>query len=312
MDAFARELAPGLWVLGDPYTNVYLARGSSGSALVEVGISAGVDAVLQQLAGLGAEPGAIVVPHPHADHVTGLPGLRQRFPAAEVLAGRGAAQFLAHPRAAAAAVAEDRHLWDFYRRAGLSPGRPPLDAAPSLEGCRTVDDGEFLDLGGLTLRFLAVGGHAPGQLAVHLPEAGALAVSDALGFRFPGRGFLPVYFTSLAEHLATLDRLEALAPRILCPAHLGPLLGEEARAAFREARASTHRLAARVRANRHRLEAFAEELFQEVYTGEFRMYTEANIRNCVALLLRRSLEVSARVDGQATEAACEDDRLDPR
>jgi len=293
METYPRALAPGLWVLGDAYTNVYLARGSRAAALIEAGISAGVDSVLRQLDALGAEPTAVVVPHPHPDHVTGLPGLRERFPAAKILAGRGAAEFLAHPRTAAAAVAEDRHLWEFYARAGLPPDRPPLAQAPSLLDSRTVEDGSALDLGGLTLRFLAVGGHAPGQLAVHLPEARALAVSDALGFRFPDRGFLPVYFTSHAAHLATLDRLEAVDAAILCPAHLGPLVGARAREAFREARASTHRLAARVRDNRHRLEAFADELFREVYVDEFRMYTEANIRNCVALLLRRSLEAEA-------------------
>lgn len=303
MNDYPRELATGLWVLGDLYTNVYLARGGRSSILIEAGISAGVDAVLRQLDALGVAPDAIVVPHPHADHVTGLPGLQERFPDAEVLAGRGAAEFLAHPRAAQAAVAEDRHLWEFYEQAGLFPTRPPLREAPSLEGCRTVGDWEERNLGGLTLRFLAVGGHAPGQLAVHVPEVRALAVSDALGFRFPDRGFLPFYFTSLAEHLATLDRLEALGAEVLCPAHLGPLAGAAAREAFREARVSTHRLAARVRENRHRLEVFAEELFREVYVDGFRMYTQANIRNCVALLLRRSLEVGAPFEPDSSPPA---------
>lgn len=290
MVRYPRELAPGFWALGDLYTNLYLARGTRSCALIEAGISAGVDQVIRQLDTLSATPDAIVIPHPHPDHVTGLPGLRERYPRAEILAGQGAREFLAHPRTAAAALEADRHLWEFYRRKGLAPGRPPLDRAPNLEDAQVVSGGEDRGLGGLTLRFLELGGHAPGQLGVHVPEVGALAVSDALGFRFPGRGFLPVYFTSYAEHLAGLDRLEALGPRILCPAHLGPLVGEVAVRAFGEARDAAHRLAVRVRDNRDRLQALAEELFHEIYVDEFLMYTEANIQTCVALLIRRSLE----------------------
>ncbi|MFU8858359.1 MAG: MBL fold metallo-hydrolase [Deferrisomatales bacterium] len=290
MSEYPRELAPGLWALGDRYTNLYLVRGRRSCALLEAGISAGVDAAIRQLEGLSASPDVLVVPHPHPDHVTGLPGLRARYPRAEVLAGPGAQRFLEHPRTARAALEDDRHLWDFYCRAGLTPGRPPLETPPSLQGARVVPDGEERDLGGLTLRFLAISGHAPGQLAVHVPEVGALAVSDALGFRFPERGFLPVYFTSYAGHLAALDRLEALGPRIVCPAHLGPLVGEAARRVFPEAREAARGLAQRIRQNRARLDELAEELFREVYADEFLMYTEANIRTCVALLIRRSLE----------------------
>ena len=301
MELYPRELTQDFWVLGDPYTNVYAAKGRTASALLEAGISANVDNVIRQLEGLATAPDYIVVLHPHADHVTGLPGLCTRFPDAAVIAGEGAREFLGHPRAAAAAVAEDRHLWEFYGGVGLTPPRPPLAEPPSLDGCRIAADGEEIDLGSSTLRLLVVDGHAPGQLAVHLPEARALVVSDALGFHFPGRGFLPVFFTSFAGHLATLDRLEGLRAEILCPAHMGPLLGDDAVNAFHEAREAAHRLAARVRANRHRLEAFSEELFREVYVDEFRMYTEANIRSCVQLLIRRSLGGASHGDGPARQ-----------
>ena len=290
MNTYPRELARGFWLVGDACTNLYLIRGRNGWALLEAGISAGVDEAIRQIDALGAVPDFIVVLHPHADHVTGLPGLRERFPAAAVLAGRGTPEFLSHPRAASAAIAEDRQLWEYYNAAGLTPGRPPLSELPSLEGCQIVEDGEEIALGGQTLRFLSVGGHSPGQLAVHLPEIGGLVVSDALGFYFRGRGFFPTFFTSLQEHLATLDRLEALTPRVLALGHMGALLGDEALGALREARVAALRLLARVRANRHRIDALAEELFREAYVGEFRMYSEGNIRNCVRLTIRRCLE----------------------
>ena len=86
-------------------------------------------------------------------------------------------------------------------------------------------DGEEIDLGGVTLRFLAVGGHAPGNLAVFIPEERTLLASDSLGFHYPGGGFFPVFFTGYGEYMATLDRLESLHPERLGLGHYGWMRG---------------------------------------------------------------------------------------
>ncbi|MHB8766608.1 MAG: MBL fold metallo-hydrolase [Deferrisomatales bacterium] len=290
MHTYPTELAPGLWALGNYYYNLYLVRGGTASALVEAGISAVADEVLVQLDALGATPDHLVVTHPHADHVTGLDALRERFPRARVVAGAGAAAFLEHPRAAAALVAEDRRLSEALARLGHPPGRAPVDRPPSLAGCVEVAEGDELDLGGVTLRFLAVGGHSPANLAVHLPELGALLASDSVGFHYPGRGFLPLFFTGAREFLATLDRLEALEPRVLGLGHQGPLTGAAVGRAFAEARRSALALIDRVRRGRADPDRLADELFRECYVDELATYSEANIRACAGLLVRRSLE----------------------
>ena len=46
---FPRELAPGLWVLGNYFFNLYLVKGSQASALIEIGVSAIVDEIIRQL-----------------------------------------------------------------------------------------------------------------------------------------------------------------------------------------------------------------------------------------------------------------------
>ena len=289
MHEYPQQLAPGLWGLGNYYFNLYLARGREASAVIEAGVSGVVDRVIAQLEGLGVVPDYLVVTHPHADHVTGLDGLRAAFPRAEVVAAAGASRFLAHPKAAASLLAEDRHMSEFLRAQGLPPERPPVDQVPSLSGCREAGEGEVIDLGGLTLRLFTVGGHSPGNLVVHLPEIGALALSDSLGFHYPGRGFQPLYFTGTAEFLATLDRLEALEPRIVCPGHQGPLTGVDASECFARVRREVHDLVDRIGAHEGAPEVMAEELFREYYRDELTAYSEGNIRGCMSLLVRRAL-----------------------
>ncbi|MBE0557982.1 MAG: MBL fold metallo-hydrolase, partial [Proteobacteria bacterium] len=149
---------------------MYLVAGDRSSALVEAGISATAGDVCRGLDRSGVAPDFIVITHPHGDHVAGLDVIRVRFPAIRVVAGEGAAAFLFHPRVAEAIVAEDRHMSSCLAAQGGPTGISPIGKAPSLDGATICRDGEEIDLGGVTLRFVAVGGHAPGNLAVFIPE----------------------------------------------------------------------------------------------------------------------------------------------
>ena len=191
---------------------------------------------LSRARSIGGRSRIIVSTHPHGDHVAGLDAIRGRFPAIRVVAGAGAAAFLSRPRVAEAIVAEDRHMSSCLAARGGSAGRSPMDTAPSLDGAAICGDGEELDLGGVTLRFLAVGGHAPGNLAVFIPEERTLLASDSLGFYYPGGRFFPVFFTGFGEYMATLDRLESLHPEGLGLGHHGWMRGAEVGEAFALAR----------------------------------------------------------------------------
>jgi len=285
---YPRRLADGLWVLGNSFFNLYLIRGTAASALVETGISATADAVIAQMEALGARPDYLVVTHPHGDHINGLPALQERYPEARVVVGPGARDFLAHPKTAAALVAEDRFMSGFLASRGLNPGRPPIDRPPSVEGAMVAGDGATVDLGGLALRFLHVGGHAIGNIVVHVPALDALMCSDSLGFRIPRIGFFPIFFTGYAEYMATIDRLEALEPRILCLAHQGPLVGEDARKAFRDAREAARALCEEIRNDPRDEDAIIQDLYPRFYRDELALYTPDNIIGCCRLVIRRS------------------------
>jgi glyoxylase-like metal-dependent hydrolase (beta-lactamase superfamily II) len=281
-------LAEGLWALGNSFFTLYLVRGKTASALVDTGISAMADGVIGQLEAIGVRPDNLIVTHPHPDHINGLDAFRERFPEARVMIGPGAAEFLAHPKTAASLVAEDRFMSEFLAAQGMKPGRPPISRPPSVEGAAVVGDKETLDLGGLTIRFLHVGGHAIGNILVHVPELGALMASDSLGFRIPSIGFFPIFFTGYAEYMAAIDRLEALEPQILCLAHQGPLTGEDARKAFRDARAAARSLRDEVRNDLRDEDAVIRDLYPRFYRDELALYTPDNIITCCRLVIRRS------------------------
>ena len=283
-----RKLAEGLWLLGNSYFNLYLARGDKASALMEMGVSATADEVANQLGILEVVPDYLVVLHPHGDHLNGLPFLREHFPSTRVIAGQGAPEFLAHPKTAAGLISDDRYFSEFLARKGLGSTRPPLREAPSLEGAVIVQDNEALDLGGLTLKFLDVEGHALGNLAVYIPEIRTLMPSDSLGFRIPTLGFFPIFFTGYDAYMATLDRLQVLDPDILGLPHQGPLIGDAIPEAFMTACRNARRLWKKIRNDPRPEGEIIEEIYRDYYHDELTLYTPENIITCCKLLIRRS------------------------
>lgn len=284
------SLTDNLQVLGNYYFNLYLVKGAEASALVEMGVSAVVDTVIDQLDELDIAPDYLVVTHPHTDHITGLAGLRERFPQARIIAGKGARDFVLHPKAAATMTAEDRFMSDQLRKKGIEPGRPPVESIAFPEGHIMVGQEMIFDLGGLTLKCIPIKGHSPGNIVVHVPEIDTLVLSDALGFHYPGRGFCPLYFTGFKEFLATLDDLADLKPQIVGPGHQGPITGQAVEMAFAEARKATLAIRDRIMADTRDPRAIANDLFDQYYKDEFTLYSEANIRNCMQLLVRRAHE----------------------
>ena len=74
---FPLEIGPRIRVVGNYYFNLFLVLGRDKSLLFETGISGMVDTAIAQLESLGVSPDYLVVSHPHADHLTGLPALAE-------------------------------------------------------------------------------------------------------------------------------------------------------------------------------------------------------------------------------------------
>jgi glyoxylase-like metal-dependent hydrolase (beta-lactamase superfamily II) len=180
---------------------------------------------------------------------------------------------------------------EFLASRGIKVGRSPVTAPPFLDNCLIARDGDETDLGGRTLRFVGATGHSPGKVVVYVPEVKALMLSDSLGFRFPGRGVMPLFFTGYENYIQTLDRLQGLNPSIVGPAHQGPIVGRpEVVAAFNESKRAAGDLWTRIRNDTRDADEIAADLFREFYKDELCMYTEENIMNCCRLVVRRARE----------------------
>jgi acyl-CoA synthetase (AMP-forming)/AMP-acid ligase II len=224
---------PGLWRIGvpnvrgfEPVTWCYLLRGER-SLLVDTGADGpeGYGVLLRALERCGVAPGAldVLVTHEHADHA-GLARVVGRE--GTVLLG---AAGLAHLRR----VADGTVQREVHERA-LAEGFAPQEAGryataarrsspPELLELETrgVADGEVIAVGGQEWCVVATPGHTPGHVCLHHPASGTLLTGDhVLAHVTP-----PVTFTgtgtAMADHLAALRRVAALAPPRGLPGH-GP------------------------------------------------------------------------------------------
>ena len=247
--------------------------------------------MIHQLDHLDIKPDFIISSHPHSDHITGLPGLVKRYPKARIIVASGAREFIEHPKAAPLLIKEDCFMSENLARFKIKPGRPPLESIPDLDGSLVVNNRKSIDLGRITLDLIKVDGHSPGNLMGMITRKKILFCSDNLGFHFPGRGYLPLFFTHAGSYLSTLDFIKGFKPSIVCPAHQGPLMGKTAITGIQESLDITLNTKKKIKQSTLSSEILARQIFDQSYKDEFTLYTPDNIKNCAALLVKRAREI---------------------
>ena len=96
--------------------------------------------------------------------------------------------------------------------------------AEHCHGGEPLTDGEVLNAGGVEIRVIATPGHTSDSVCFYLPADGPTG-SVLTGDTILGRGTTVLDYPDgrLGDYLASLNRLEALGPATLLPAH-GPVL----------------------------------------------------------------------------------------
>jgi glyoxylase-like metal-dependent hydrolase (beta-lactamase superfamily II) len=224
------RLLPSLYFLRFPLGHAYLWLDDDGMTLVDCGVAGSGERIAAAIRGLGRDPADVrqlILTHFHHDHVG----------AANEITAWGDVVVCAHrddaPVIRGEAVGAPPVLLDWERpileRVGggatITPAPVPVD--------RELDDGDALDFGGRA-QAVAVPGHTPGSLAVHLPDHGVLFTGDTVARTKDGQVILGVFNVDRDSAVASLRRQADLDPRLACFGHGEPVTAD-AGAALREA-----------------------------------------------------------------------------
>jgi glyoxylase-like metal-dependent hydrolase (beta-lactamase superfamily II) len=193
----------------------------------------------------------VIDSHSDVDHMGGNRAVRRLAPTASLMCGE-----------ADRALVEDveRIILERYREFGANHG---IALEPGMaEWCRTVAEDTPVDVGLTGGERLALGrdwaveviptpGHSPGSVSLYDPRSRALLIGDAvLGSFVPtadGRAAFPPTYRDVDAYLATIERVERLAPDILLASHEPVRRGEAVLAFLGASREFATRLEAAVR-----------------------------------------------------------------
>lgn len=219
------QLAPNLHRVGNDIIAAYLVADDSGVTVIDAGLAGQWSDLKRELASMGRELTdirGIVLTHGDTDHIGFAERLHREL---------GVPVYIGAADAARARGEEKPHAeWG-----GMRLGATLKFLAYSIRkgGMRTtyltevtpVADGEILPLPGAP-EVVAMPGHSPGSIAVHVPSVDAIFVGDALTTRNVLTGALgaaPAPFTDdPAQARQSLERLAAVGAAWVLPGHGGP------------------------------------------------------------------------------------------
>jgi glyoxylase-like metal-dependent hydrolase (beta-lactamase superfamily II) len=219
------ELVPRLHFIRLPVGHAYLWHDPDGLTLIDTGRPGSAPLIAEAIRQSGHQPAdlrRLVLTHFHPDHIG----------AAAEIAGWGEVEVLAHHAdapfisGATAGPAPDLAEWERPRHAqvvGQGPAQPVIPTRID----RQVTDGDELGFGDGAV-VVAVPGHTPGSIAVHLPRHQVLFTGDAAARRPDGTVICGIFNVDRAQAAASLDRLAALDTVVACFGHGEPLTHDAA------------------------------------------------------------------------------------
>ncbi len=236
-----RDVAPGIHRVEDAFVNWYLVEDGRRLTIVDCGVPRSWGSLQAALAELGRAPGdveAVLVTHPHPDHLGFAERARTEW-RVPVWVHERDTSLSRHPFNYEKEHSPLRHLGSVHTlRVAVAMGAAGVLRTRALSEVRGFLEETELDVPGRP-RPIHTPGHTHGHTVFHFPDRGAVIAGDALATHEPYSGRRGPRIVSGAANadsmqaLASLQRIAETEAAVVLPGHGDPWTGGAADAVER-------------------------------------------------------------------------------
>lgn len=203
----------GLAITDEFDCHVYLVESDGEAALIDAGIGAASDRILENVRAAGVDPKAVrhlLLTHAHPDHSGGASGLLERLAWLEVAASPSVARWVR-------AADENAMSVEMGKRAEFYPADFRF---PACQVHRELAEGDVIRVGRLELRVIETPGHSAGHLAfIGRADGATLCFGGDLVF-FGGRiSLVNNWDCVIQDYAASAGKLGGAGIDALLPGH---------------------------------------------------------------------------------------------
>ena len=288
------QLTDHVKTFGNRHFHIF-ALGSKPTVLIEGSVSAAASVAAMQLKKEDTTDSLnrLVIMHAHFDHVCGTQVLLRHFPQLKVAASSIAKDILQNPKILRHFTSEDLSTAQMLRQKGMAEDNVPKFKPEPIRVDEIIQEDTIWKFEPrLSLQFYSAPGHSPCSMAAYLPEEEVLFTSDAAGFFNNDLDIFPLFFEDYDKYFQTINRLSQLPVSILAGGHNNILQGaKQVKEFWVKTKAITEKTREKIVTALKKGQTeqeVAEQLFNECYIDNMRVYSDNNMRICCDYLVKRA------------------------